>query len=347
MNLKDLLKKPYMTPILLGIIAILLICIIVLVSVPGLGRRVTNETNGDLQQNITHYAETQKQKDNVSGLSGETVSIGAAEEKMEQNGMPESGEMGEEIEENELIAADKGKTVVVIDEGDETDVSYSKEYILNEAYPYFEDNNHDAIWDLAHLKRYVKLSSELKGTNKFYYKGDVNSAGRPDGKGLAIYEDNSYYYGEWSDGARSGDGRWFRFYIGEVSKRNALGKYTSHSYAGEWADNLPNGQGAEHFDVDVTKIKGNEEVIQNVVGGFSNGLYDGDMFANTVDYTGTMDEWNGVAVNGVFDLWKDMSSIGECSVWRNKENEERYLDIDKSENKNQGIRELLQSDIKN
>lgn len=346
MNLKELMKKPYMTPILLGIIAILLICIIVLVSVPGRGRRVTSETNGDLQQNITDYAETQKQKDNMSGLSGETVSIEPVKEQTEQNGMLGSVEVSEETEESKLVAADKGKNAIVIDEEDETDVSYSKEYILNEAYPYFEDNNHEAIWDLAHLKRYVKLSSELKGTNKFYYKGDINSAGRPDGQGLAIYEDNSYYYGEWSDGARSGTGRWFRFYIGEVSKRNALGKYTSHSYAGEWADDLPNGQGAEHFDVDVTKIKGSEEVIQNVVGGFSNGLYDGDMFANTVDYTGLMDEWNGVASNGVFDLWKDMSSIGECSVWRNKVDEERYLIIDKSENKNQGIRELLQLDTK-
>ena len=346
MNLKELMKKPYMTPILLGIIAILLICIIVLVSVPGRGRRVTSETNGDLQQNITDYAETQKQKDNMSGLSGETVSIEPVKEQTEQNGMLGSVEVSEETEESKLVAADKGKNAIVIDEEDETDVSYSKEYILNEAYPYFEDNNHEAIWDLAHLKRYVKLSSELKGTNKFYYKGDINSAGRPDGQGLAIYEDNSYYYGEWSDGARSGTGRWFRFYIGEVSKHNALGKYTSHSYAGEWADDLPNGQGAEHFDVDVTKIKGSEEVIQNVVGGFSNGLYDGDMFANTVDYTGLMDEWNGVASNGVFDLWKDMSSIGECSVWRNKVDEERYLIIDKSENKNQGIRELLQLDTK-
>ena len=346
MNLKELMKKPYMTPILLGIIAILLICIIVLVSVPGRGRRVTSETNGDLQQNITDYAETQKQKDNMSGLSGETVSIEPVKEQTEQNGMLGSVEVSEETEESKLVAADKGKNAIVIDEEDETDVSYSKEYILNEAYPYFEDNNHEAIWDLAHLKRYVKLSSELKGTNKFYYKGDINSAGRPDGQGLAIYEDNSYYYGEWSDGARSGAGRWFRFYIGEVSKRNALGKYISHSYAGEWADDLPNGQGAEHFDVDVTKIKGSEEVIQNVVGGFSNGLYDGDMFANTVDYTGLMDEWNGVASNGVFDLWKDMSSIGECSVWRNKVDEERYLIIDKSENKNQGIRELLQLDTK-
>lgn len=346
MNLKELMKKPYMTPILLGIIAILLICIIVLVSVPGRGRRVTSETNGDLQQNITDYAETQKQKDNMSGLSGETVSIEPVKEQTEQNGMLGSVEVSEETEESKLVAADKGKNAIVIDEEDETDVSYSKEYILNEAYPYFEDNNHEAIWDLAHLKRYVKLSSELKGTNKFYYKGDINSAGRPDGQGLAIYEDNSYYYGEWSDGARSGAGRWFRFYIGEVSKRNALGKYISHSYAGEWADDLPNGQGAEHFDVDVTKIKGSEEVIQNVVGGFSNGLYDGDMFANTVDYTGLMDEWNGVASNGVFDLWKDMSSIGECSVWRNKVDEERYLIIDKSENKNQGIRELLQFDTK-
>ena len=345
MNLKDLLKKPCMTPILLGIIAILLICIIVLVSVPGRGERTSADTKSDLQQNITDYAEAQKQKDNMSGLSGETVSIEPVEEQPDEH---EVSETTETVEESEPVAADRGKNAVVVDaeDEDEDNVAYSKEYILNEAYPYFESNNHAAIWDLAHLKRYVKLSSELKDTNTFYYKGDVNSDGKPDGKGLAIYEDNSYYYGDWSNGIRSGGGRWFRFYINEVSKRNALGIYTSHSYVGEWADDLPNGEGAEHFDVDTTKIKGNERIIQNVVGNFSGGLYDGDMFANTLDYRGSEEEWNGVASKGVFDLWRDMSSIGECSVWRNKDDHNLCLDIDKSENKNQGIRELLMLNTK-
>ena len=65
------------------------------------------------------------------------------------------------------------------------------------------------------------------------------------------------------------------------------------------------------------------------------------MYANTVDYTGTVEEWEGVASNGVFELWRDMSAIGECSVWRKLNEPDLCMDIDKDDNKNQGMRELL------
>ena len=340
-GLHELLQKPYMTPILLGVIAVLLICIIVLLLLIPDRRNGTQAGMGsDLQQSITDYANEQKQNDHVSGLSGVTVSIDF--DDVQDNDEPEQEELTEEVDEEfETIAEDSGKTAIVVDVEDENDISYTKEFILNEAFPYFEDNNQEAIWDLAHLKRYVKLSAELKDTNQYYYQGDVNSDGKPNGKGLAIYEDNSYYYGDWADGVRSGDGRWFRFYINEKSKRNSMGIYTAHSYAGEWKDDLPNGQGAEHYEVDVTKIKAGGRVVQNVVGDFSSSLYNGDMFANSVDYRGVVDEWYGVASKGVFTLWREMSSIGECSVWKNKNSAESYIDIDKKENKNQGIQELL------
>lgn len=339
---RELLQKPYMTPILLGIIIILLICIIVMfVFMHDQRNGAQSDIDNNLQQTITDYANERKQNDYTSGLTGETVSINPVDAK-EQSDVDSDYESPSESDDEIMpVAEDSGKIPVVVDEEDETDVSYSKEYILNEAFPYFVDNNHEAIWDLAHLKRYVKLSSELKGTNQYYYKGDVNSDGKPNGKGLAIYEDNSYYYGDWVDGVRSGGGTWFRFYINERSKRNAMGVYTAHLYSGEWADDLPDGQGAEHYDIDTSKIIGGERVIQNVVGGFSRGLYDGELFANTSNNIGVIEEWNGIASNGVFDLWRDMSSIGECSVWRNKDDLDLCMDIDKSENKNQGVRELL------
>jgi hypothetical protein len=77
------------------------------------------------------------------------------------------------------------------------------------------------------------------------------------------------------------------------------------------------------------------------VGNFTDGLYDGELYANTVDYTGNVEEWDGVASMGTFELWRDMSAIGECSVWRKKDDTSVCMDIDKSENKNQGITELL------
>lgn len=339
-GLQEFLQKPYMTTVLLGVIAVLLICIIVLlVWMPGRRQETQADINSNLQQSITDYANEQKQNDYVSGLSGETVSIATALEQEDGMREPETGT--EQVDEQASVGADSGKTAIVVDVEDENDISYSKEFILNEALPYFADNKQDAIRDLAHLKRYVKLSSELKNTNQYYYIGDVNSDGQPNGKGLAIYEDNSYYYGDWAAGVRSGRGAWFRFYINEKSKRNAMGVYTAHSYAGEWADDLPNGQGAEHYDVDISKIDGPDPIIMNVVGGFTGGLYDGEMYANTVDYKSDLREWDAIAANGVFTLWRDMSAIGECSVWRSKEDHNLCLDIDKSENKNQGIQELL------
>lgn len=332
-NLTKWMNKPYMTIVLLVIIVILLLCIVMLLFLPRHEKQEAVDRTEQLEQNITDYAETQKQN---------------AQDRTEGNLVIEKteSEVQEEVQEEPVVSdpaesADADKTAVVVDVEDENDISYTKEYILKEALPYFADNNQDAIWDLAHLKRYVKLSKELEGTGKYYYSGDTDANGVPNGTGLAIYENNSYYYGGWVNGVRSGEGRWFRFYIMQKDKNNAMGKYMAHSYSGTWADDLPNGEGSEHYDVDIARLSMRERIIQNVVGTFKNGLYDGDLFANTVDNNGTQDEWHGHAQNGVFDLWRDMSAIGECSVWQNKSDKNLCLDIDQSENKNQGMRELL------
>ena len=335
---QSFLQKPIMTKILLGVIAVLLICILVLLTIVASNRKNSRDkTDQDLQQSITDYAK--EQQDLEEQVLEEDEEKPAAVEPL-----PEETEEEEEEpeEEDELVSADNEKTAIVVDIEDENDEAYTKEYILKEAYPFFADNNQDAIWDLAHLKRYVKLSKGLEGSGDYYYQGDVNSEGKPHGTGLAIYEKNSYYFGEWSHGVRSGKGTWFRFYINQKNKTNAMGIYMSHSYSGEWAGNLPNGQGAEHYGVDISKLAPTQgRILQNVVGSFRNGLYDGDLYANTVDYIGNVQEWDGIAEEGVFKLWRDMSAIGECSVWRYRDDHSVCLDIDKSENKNQGIRELL------
>jgi hypothetical protein len=348
-GLHELLQKPYMTTVLMGIIVLLLVCIIVLLVVMP-SRRDSRQASSDtdLQQNITDYANEQieKEKDADQDKLSDAIVVTLPAQDAAKEDTQEAEEAEEEEEEEPETtekpeAADSDKTAVVVDIEDENDEAYTKEFILNEALPYFADNKQDAIWDLAHLKRYVKLSQELEGSGKFYYQGDVDGDGRPNGKGLAIYEKNSYYYGEWSHGVRSGTGNWFKFYIGQRNKTNAMGKYMAHSYSGSWANDLPNGEGAEHYDVDISKLEANTRILQNVVGHFTDGLYDGDMYANSVDYVGNVEEWNGVCEKGVFTLWRDMSAIGECSVWQNRDDSSLCMDIDKSENKNQGIRELL------
>ncbi len=333
----SLWQKTVTTKVLLGVIAFLLILILILLTVLA-GKRSDrqDQTDQDLQQSITDYAKEQQELEEQV-LEEEEESPEAEQPADEE----EDEEEEEEAEEEEPSSAENEKTAIVVDIEDENDEAYTREYILKEAYPFFADNRQDAIWDLAHLKRYVKLSKGLEGTDEYYYQGDVDSDGKPHGTGLAIYEKNSYYFGEWSHGKRHGKGTWFRFYINQKNKNNAMGIYMSHSYSGEWADDLPNGQGAEHYDVDISKLAPTQgRILQNVVGPFKNGLYNGDMYANTVDYTGNVQEWDGIAKEGVFTLWRDMSAIGECAVWRYRDDHSVCLDIDKSENKNQGIREL-------
>lgn len=335
--------------ILSGITIVLLLCIIVLL-VASPGRQESDDSEA-LHQNMLDYADEQKQNDNVTidTPSQEIIIVESSDlpEKEEPAVIEETEETREEEtpeeqeEETSVESETIDKTAIVVDVEDENDVSYTKEFIMNEMMPYFADNNLNAIWDLAHLKRYVKLSAGLKNTNTYYYKGETDSNGKPDGIGLAIYENNTYYYGSWSHGVRSGDGRWIRFYIDDIGMKTTKKKYQSHSYSGMWSNDLPNGEGAEHYDVDISQLTSKDRVIQNVVGNFTNGLYDGDMYANTVDYLGNVEEWDAVAHQGVFELWRDMSSIGECSVWRNKVDFELCLDVDKSENKNQGMRELF------
>ena len=338
---EGILQKAVTTRVLLGIIAVLLIFILVLLTIVVSSRKNRQEeTDSDLQQTITDYAKEQQEMEEQ--VLSEEEKKPAVEQTVPEETEEEEEEESEPEEEEEPVSADNEKTAIVVDVEDENDEAYTKEFILKEAYPYFADNKQDAIWDLAHLKRYVKLSKGLEGTGDYYYQGDVDGEGKPHGKGLAIYEKNSYYFGDWSHGVRSGKGTWFRFYINQKNKNNAMGVYMSHISSGAWADNLPNGEGAEHYDVDISKLTSTKgRMLQNVVGPFKNGLYNGDMYANTVDYIGTVQEWDGIAQEGVFTLWRDMSAIGECSVWRNKDDHSLCLDIDKSENKNQGIRELL------
>ncbi len=238
---EGILQKAVTTRVLLGIIAVLLIFILVLLTIVVSSRKNRQEeTDSDLQQTITDYAKEQQEMEEQ--VLSEEEKKPAVEQTVPEETEEEEEEESEPEEEEEPVSTDNEKTAIVVDVEDENDEAYTKEFILKEAYPYFADNKQDAIWDLAHLKRYVKLSKGLEGTGDYYYQGDVDGEGKPHGKGLAIYEKNSYYFGDWSHGVRSGKGTWFRFYINQKNKNNAMGVYMSHIYSGDWADNLPNGE---------------------------------------------------------------------------------------------------------
>lgn len=214
---------------------------------------------------------------------------------------------------------------------------------LKELFEYWDAYKLDAVAELVRLERMQKVSQELQGTNKFYYYGEVDRLGRPNGKGLAVYEDNTYYCGEWRDGLRHGKGMWLEvaIYTEENAEYN-LG-VVEHSYSGQWSKDLPNGEGQEHFSYDLELLKQENmkegKCITNVIGDFKDGYYNGEMYIMTIDSRRKSADWYGTCEGGV---WKPIKKgTTTDAVW---ESSEKYSDGDPmfhyllpKENQNYGI----------
>ena len=195
---------------------------------------------------------------------------------------------------------------------------------LKELYEYWDAYKLDAVADLVRLERMQKISKELEGTNKFYYYGSVDRLGRPSGKGLAVYADNTYYCGEWKEGLRHGKGMWLEVAIYTEDNAEYNHGLIEHSYNGQWSKDLPNGEGQEHFSYDFAVLQeediGDIKCIANVIGGFKDGYYHGEMYIMTVDESGNSIDWNGTCKDGV---WVPIEK-GHTSdtVWQTYEKDE-------------------------
>ena len=217
-------------------------------------------------------------------------------------------------------------------------ITYDIAVQLQEMYTYWTDGNMEAVRDLAHLDRYEAMSLSLSGTNDFYYYGERNSEGLPEGKGLAVYANDQYYYGNWSDGARSGDGTWISFYPSYSSY-----VVTEHLYSGQWAMDLPEGKGQEHYDYDPEYMNTDDIYLQNAIGNFTGGKYNGDMYIILVDKDGNTTEWIGTCSIGD---WKqvDYAAVdnkGKIPVLSERENAENHIYMTKDGALNNGVRSLL------
>ena len=76
--------------------------------------------------------------------------------------------------------------------------------------------------------------------------------------------------------------------------------YREHMYAGEWKNDLPDGEGQEHYELDMSKAAKKERYIQNVIGTFRSGFYSGEMYLTTLNWDGNQEEWNGFADAGIW-----------------------------------------------
>lgn len=218
---------------------------------------------------------------------------------------------------------------------------------LAELAGYWEEYKMDAVGDLIRLERIRAYTNDLKDSKQFYYYGETDETKSPNGRGLAIYADNTYYYGDWKKGLRDGNGMWLRIYPDEPGVE---GKYTDileHQYNGEFKNDLPNGEGQEHYTYGNEEFDYyNSEIIMNVIGNFKNGYYDGDIYLMTRVHGKAYYDWHATAKSGVFQVCLNnvVSSNNKKPVWieggeNNGDNDgdDGYYWMSEEHNKNFGI----------
>lgn len=254
------------------------------------------------------------------------------------NSKNEKDKLNGSVSENSLKdeMAYSNEPVMELDVKNYSKVKYDAKSNLMELEDYFNQGNWEAVDDLVHLDRFIAMSYEFRGTDEFAYYGDVDSAGKPNGKGVAVYADNKYYFGDWKDGVRSGSGTWVHFHI--HLKTNYTDVITYHQYVGEFRNDYPEGQGQDHYEYDPIIMQDNKWYITNYMGEFKKGLIDGDMYCTATDKNGSYCDYNGTAENGRFDYIseaRDKNNRGPVLI--GAENSDNYIWMSEKENRFIGV----------
>ncbi|MDO4294383.1 MAG: hypothetical protein Q4C65_14315 [Eubacteriales bacterium] len=217
----------------------------------------------------------------------------------------------------------------------------TNEEMLLEMSGYWDQDNMEAVEDLAMLPWYMKMSASIVDEDTFYYYGERNDQGQPQGMGVACYADNAYYYGQWANGKREGQGKWVHYYVYYDDDTTSDRAYRQHMYAGEWANDMPNGDGQEHYDLDMDQAAVRDRYIQNVIGTFRDGLYSGEMYLTTLSWDGNQEEWNGLADEGVWSPYGAGTNRKEVPVCQDVDDSSNYLWLSVKDNRDRGINELM------
>lgn len=338
-------KSRILVTVILSALFIVILAIVLSRSVNNLetSREDSDGRSDDLQQSIMDYADENKGAENADASLPVSASFAETDEHRDGEDMDsQAGENEGEEEGNPAKTPEPAASPTPVREAmkagktDYSKVEFHKEEQLRDMMAYWADNNQKAINDLVYLDHYIAMSYSLKGTNNYYYYGDMDANGKPSGKGIAVYADNRYYYGDWKDGVRSGQGTWIHFHIHFTKNTDDL--YTAHQYTGSWANDLPDGEGSEHYDYDMSLLKENQGYNANLIGSYSAGLIHGDFYMTNIYSDGNSKEWNGKAEHGSWIyLSKNRDKRGNGPVLVETTNPDNYIWLHPNKNANIGV----------
>lgn len=164
---------------------------------------------------------------------------------------------------------------------------------LEELYTLFEKDDVEGAKALMRQDLYKELSSSISEGFCFF--------GEDSGIGLAVYPNNFYYYGQWENGKRNGQGTWVCAVYEDGSDME------SYVYEGAWRNNLPNGKGCIVRNRYPDKIQlepgHTTSVCTEITGTFSDGLYHGTIYEVWNMNDGGIHQWTPItAVNGIYQV---------------------------------------------
>ncbi len=172
---------------------------------------------------------------------------------------------------------------------------------LKTLYDLFEVQDLDAVKDMLRTDEYMDLVDEVVGDNSFFY-GTKTADGKRSGKGIAVYKDGYFYYGDFANDVREGSGVMMRAVYSESS---AIGSFV---YNGEWSNDKPNGSGMCTSNYYKDKIGESGLSKQIITGTYTDGLENGAMTLQGTTKSGGSVSYSYTAENGVAKKSSDEDS---------------------------------------
>lgn len=336
--------SPEKARILVTIVPFVLIILILAVTliVSSSKNKKLQQDNEELQESIKEYADSNLPENVEAGNMAAATPASEKDENVKNENTEEENvkEPAATTQPEAVSTPTPYKEIMESGSVNYDKISFDKDEQLKEMMVYWADNNQKALDDLANLDRFKAMSWKLRGTKDFFYYGDVDGNGQPNGTGIAVYADNQYYYGGWANGKRSGNGTWIHYHIHATSSKTDL--YTYHQYTGSWKNDLPDGEGSEHYDYNTELFVENVGYNTNLIGSYSEGLIDGEFYITNIYSDGNVKEWYAQANHGSWVYQNEnKDSKGRRPVQVEDRNPENYIWMSPSENKNIGVACLI------